>query len=220
MRELAILQPELPQPPRRMQQVQMQEPRKRGPHALERVTSFEQRQVKRLAVEGDDRLIGRERFSDRCEHRLLLRIIPKEELPDHKPRAFRGADSDQESASARPARQARRLRIEIDEFGRPRQRRLLQKQVERPEVCRREVADPQLPVGSPEGKGLPRPEKLAPVVRQDLSLHVGLNPARHALCRQRPRPLLQPPQVFKLALELAVAAAFACCLLQLTEFFF
>src|SRR5213078_1439296 len=84
----------------------------------------------------------------------------------------------------------------------------------------RKLADPQLAVRPPEGKRLPRPKIVAPVVRRDLALDVGVDPARHALRRQRPRGLLAPSQVLELALELAVARALLGRVLELAKFFF
>ena len=141
-------------------------------------------------------------------------------MPEHKLRAFGGADPDQEGAGASLPNEARRLRIEIDE---PRSRGhcgVFQKQLQRLEVCGRKLADPELAVRPPERERLPRREVTAPVVRRDLALNVGVDPARHALRGQRLRDMLPPPQVLELALELAVARALLGRLLQLSKLFF
>src|SRR6516164_8278252 len=198
----------------------MQPARERRLQARERVTRLEQGNVKGLAVEGDDSLVGVKDLRQPCQRRPLIRVVAQEELPHHELRALDSSDADQKRTGAGPACQAGGFGVQVDQSRRLRQFRSVEEQAQRAQVGHGNVADAESAVGPAEGECLTRQKEFAGEISLHLTFDVLLDAFGSSMGWQSFPSRLQPAQIFELAGQFLVARRRLRGFLELAKFLF
>ena len=110
--QIAVLQTQPVHAPRSVQQIEVRHLCHRQTDAVHDHAGFQQRQVKRLAVEGDDRIRLTKQRGDLRKHRRLLAVIAHDILSDHHAAVVDESHADLKRHGTRAAAQAGRLRIQ------------------------------------------------------------------------------------------------------------
>ena len=142
-----------PEPPRRMQHVDMRQPRRPVPlEPMEEIPRLEHRRVERLAVEADDRARAKKFSRDAAEHRPLDAVLGEHMLPHHEA-AILVEPAAADKKGVRPRAAAQPGRFQIEEHQRRPSRRPAGEPGKQSRVgcplrdLRRQIADPRSAVG-------------------------------------------------------------------------
>ena len=110
----------LPQPPRRVEHVDVRPVGERKGQSMEQVARFDQRHVERTAVERDERLVIRHPRADFGQQRPLVLESRQQILPHVNRLVFEDGETDEEGLRAGAARQPGGLEIEEQQVARGR----------------------------------------------------------------------------------------------------